>query len=369
MMHTLTRINHDRLYLFRPVMNLPQSQMGWVCSYTPRELILAAGLTPEKLLTHANQDSTAGESLLPSSFCPYVRRLCSLCIQDAEDTPGHLLIVLSCDPMRRLADALSLYGRSQNVFRLDVPRRRDELAAEFLTSQLEDLKRELETLTGRTISDQDLLQAIQTLNHNRSLLNDISELRRTAPHLLPGSEFHSLVRFCESHHPDDVQQQLTKRLQELKNQSQQGTGWNGPRLLLTGSVLEEADVLHRIEEKGAQVVCDDTCSGEKDLNPLVDTQGPPLESLARRMLQRPPCPRMLGSTERIQRVARLAADHNCDGVVAHTLKFCDLTQADLPRLEKTLTESGIPLLHLEQDSLSEDRGQLATRIQAFMETL
>lgn len=350
-------------------MNLHQSQMGWVCSYTPRELVLAAGLTPVKLLTHAGQDSTAGESLLPSSFCPYVRRLCSLCLQDAEDTPEHLLIVLSCDPMRRLADALSLYGPSRNVFRLDVPRRRDELAVAFLTSQIKDLKRELEDATGRTISDQDLLQATQTFNHNRSLLNDISERRRSSPHLLPGSEFHSLIRFCQSHHPDAVQQHLTKRLQELQNQSQHGTSWNGPRLLLTGSVLEEADVLYRIEEKGAHVVCDDTCSGEKDIHPLVDTQAPPLESLARRMLQRPPCPRMLGATERIQQVARLAADHNCDGVVAHTLKFCDLTQADLPGLEKALTESGIPLLHLEQDSLNEDRGQLTTRIQAFMETL
>jgi benzoyl-CoA reductase/2-hydroxyglutaryl-CoA dehydratase subunit BcrC/BadD/HgdB len=290
-------------------------------------------------------------------------------MQDAEAIPEHLLIVLSCDPMRRLADALSLYGPFQSVFRLDVPRRRDELAAEFLTSQLKDLKRELEDATGRVISDQDLHQAIQALNHSRSLLSDISELRRSFPHLLPGSEFHALVRFCEAHHPDDVHQHLTQRLQELWNQSQHETGWKGPRLLLTGSVLEEADVLHRIEERGAHVVCDDTCSGEKDLHPNVDTQGPPLESLARRMLQRPPCPRMLGSGERIQRVAQLAENFGCDGVVAHTLKFCDLTQADLPRLEKTLTESGIPLLHLEQDSLSEDRGQLATRIQAFMETL
>jgi benzoyl-CoA reductase/2-hydroxyglutaryl-CoA dehydratase subunit BcrC/BadD/HgdB len=78
---------------------------------------------------------------------------------------------------------------------------------------------------------------------------------------------------------------------------------------------------------------------------------------------------MLGAGDRIQRVARLAADLGCDGVVAHTLKFCDLTQADLPGLEHTLKESGIPLLHLEQDSLNEDRGQLATRVQAFMETL
>ena len=344
-------------------------QMAWMCSSTPRELILAAGLTPVKLLTHAGQDTSSGESLLPTSFCPYVRRLCSQCLLDSASIPDHLLIVLSCDPMRRLADMASLYGRLKTVFRLDMPRRRDNLAVAFLTSQLEALKQELEGLTREVIPDHSLSQAIQTLNTTRSLLARIADLRRSSPDLLPGSAFHRLVRLCHSHHPDEVHQHLQERLEGFINRSPAGRAWNGPRLLLTGSVLEDDDVLLRIEGKGAHVVFDDTCSGERDLQPLTDTDRPPLKSLARRMLQRPPCPRMLGAEERIQRIIRLAREHACHGVVAHTLKFCDLTQTDLPRLEASLAKKGIPLLHLEQDSLTEDWGQMATRVQAFIETL
>ncbi|MGM0423851.1 MAG: 2-hydroxyacyl-CoA dehydratase [Thermodesulfobacteriota bacterium] len=55
---------------------------GWVCSYTPRELILAAGFASQRLLTGVDQEpDVPAESYLPPIFCPYVRRLCSLCLQ------------------------------------------------------------------------------------------------------------------------------------------------------------------------------------------------------------------------------------------------------------------------------------------------
>lgn len=331
---------------------------------------MAAGLRPYKLLTDAHpKDSSGSESLLPSAFCPYVRRLCSLCLQDPENVPPLILLVLSCDPMRRLADIIASYSPALKVIRLDIPRRQDLLAQEFLVAQLQDLLRELEIRTGRTITLSDLSQAIQDMNHIRSQLAEISDLRSQAPDLLPGSGFLDLIRFSQTHLPAQTQKVLAGRIQELRTGIDPQPPQGRPRLLLTRSVIEDPDLVQRICELGGDVVCEDICSGERDILPLTDTELPPVQAIAGRMLSRPPCARMLGSNERIKRTVHLTLHHACHGVIIHTLKFCDLTQADLPRLQAELKKHNIPCVHIEQEALHEDRGQLTTRIQAFLETL
>jgi len=243
------------------------------------------------------------------------------------------------------------------------------LAQEFLMAQLQALVRELETRSGKHITPSDLSQAIQDINHLRSQLAEIADLRNQAPHLLPGSGFLDLVRFSQTHHPAETKETLAGRIQELKAEHGSQPPQKRPRLLLTGSVIEDPDLVQRISELGGDVVGEDICSGERDILPLTDTTLPPVQAIGRRMLSRPPCARMLGSKERIDRTVDLARHRACHGVIIHTLKFCDLTQADLPRLQSELEKLNIPCVHIEQDALHEDRGQLTTRIQAFLETL
>jgi benzoyl-CoA reductase/2-hydroxyglutaryl-CoA dehydratase subunit BcrC/BadD/HgdB len=271
--------------------------------------------------------------------------------------------------MRRLADIIDSYSPAQEVIRLDIPRRRDFLAQEFLVAQLQALLNDLEIRSGHTITESDLSQAIQDMNYIRSQLSEISDLRSRAPHLLPGSEFLDLVRFSHTHLPAETKDTLASRVQELRAGTDSQPQQERPRLLLTGSVIEYPGLVQRISELGGNVVCEDMCSGERDILPLTGTELPPVQAIARRMLSRPPCARMLGSTERIDRTVDLARHHACHGVIIYTLKFCDLTQADIPRLQTELRKHDIPCVHIEQDALHEDRGQLTTRIQAFLETL
>jgi benzoyl-CoA reductase/2-hydroxyglutaryl-CoA dehydratase subunit BcrC/BadD/HgdB len=65
----------------------------------------------------------------------------------------------------------------------------------------------------------------------------------------------------------------------------------------------------------------------------------------------------------------LAGKCGVDGIIFLTLKFCDLVQSDLPRLMQTAQAQGIPVLHIERDSLDGTSGQVRTRIEAFAEML
>ena len=109
-------------------------------------------------------------------------------------------------------------------------------------------------------------------------------------------------------------------------------------------------------------VTDDTCSGNRSLNPPT---GPVTdedsffryysEALLR---QENPCMRML--ERRSEMIPEDAA-----GMILHTVKFCDYYSF----YYHDVKGEGIPLLKIETDGTRQSQGQIATRLDAFAETL
>jgi len=75
-----------------------------------------------------------------------------------------------------------------------------------------------------------------------------------------------------------------------------------------------------------------------------------------------PCGRM-GEPERRN---ELFTDPNLQGVIYHTIKFCDYYEFEYHSIKQ---DSNLPILKLETDYTRQSEGQLKTRIQAFAETL
>ncbi len=345
---------------------LPQA-VGWVCSYTPEEVIVAAGLTPYRMLGGAGSRES-NPTLLPPNFCPFVRRLCAQGFDLVPQTLQGLVLVQSCDSMRRLSDVWARYLQPGLVHRLDLPRRRDSLAEDFLLRKLEGLGSALEAFTGSRLQNEDLKEAIQTVNRTRSLAQDLFRLHSSNPDLLGAGDLLRLLQqgFAGPH--SEMQARLESAIAAIH--SAEPNRKQGParvRLLLTGSLIEDPELCHCLESAAADLVVDDTCSGRRHFDGLTDTREEPLRAIAKRLLQRPPCSRMLGLQHRLDRITRLARGHGCHGVIYHTLKFCDLVQSDLPPLRSRLEREQLPLLHLERESLGEDSGQLLTRVEAFVE--
>jgi benzoyl-CoA reductase subunit C len=142
-----------------------------------------------------------------------------------------------------------------------------------------------------------------------------------------------------------------------------------PKAFLCGCAVDGRETYDLIESCGIRVIADDLCTGLRHFNGLVDATLDPLRGIARRYLQRAACARMEGAAARAGRVMQLADDCGADGIIFLTLKFCDLVQSDLPRIRETAHGKGMPLLHLERESLNGHGGPLRTRIQAFAEMM
>jgi len=50
-----------------------KKRVGWICTYTPEELIYAAGFIPFRLLAGTENNEKEAEDLLPANICPFVR--------------------------------------------------------------------------------------------------------------------------------------------------------------------------------------------------------------------------------------------------------------------------------------------------------
>jgi len=353
----------------------PEPALGWSCSYTPQELILAAGFTPVRIPTSGASAQEWTQGYLPANLCPYVHRLLQAGMSGEAPPLRGTVFVDSCDPMRRLADIWNLYFGQGFFHRLDAPRRDDASAREFFLGVLEDFRGALQDLAGGRIGTQSLNRAVSVLNRTRRIMRELSLLRAMPRPAITGAQFQRIALCAESMHRQRFNHMaadfLSRIRRDLLRELRVLPGTRRPRLLLAGCIAEDSGLPALIEDSGACVAADDLCSGMRHYrDEVAQNRARPLEAIAARYLHRLKCPRMTGRGERVRNLVSLAGEYGCDGVVFHTLAFCDLHQMDLPALQEELGRADIPCLPLEREHLTgEDSGQLKTRVQAFVELL
>jgi predicted CoA-substrate-specific enzyme activase len=106
----------------------------------------------------------------------------------------------------------------------------------------------------------------------------------------------------------------------------------------------------------------DTCANNRSVEPPEDADDLDalMEGYARVLLGQLPCMRMTDMTAR----KALYNRPGLQGVVYHTVKFCDYYGFEYADLKEKLT---VPLLKLESDGTKQSEGQLRTRLEAFAE--
>jgi benzoyl-CoA reductase/2-hydroxyglutaryl-CoA dehydratase subunit BcrC/BadD/HgdB len=164
---------------------------------------------------------------------------------------------------------------------------------------------------------------------------------------------------------------LEQRLEELEARKAAAAG-TGPRLMVIGGVLDDPGYLEVIELLGARIVADQLCCVSKTFSDPTDEGIDPIEAIAKRMLERMPCPRMVSDyPSRLNNIREAVTQYRVDGIVCQRLKFCDLWGGEVEMLRRSLKKDlRIPLLVLERDYLTASSiGQLRTRAQAFLESL
>jgi len=351
--------------------------VGVYCNFVPDELIHAAGAVPARLCSGSPSAATVAEEYLPRDVCPVVRSCFGHIAVGAGLAKRAAVVVVpaSCDGKRKLPGFLRDY---LDVWVVDIPGRRDYATdMQVWLRETKLVRSRLEALTGRRISYDDLRESIILYHRRTEAFRDLVDLRMRYPHILSGRDFMLVTNASFAFDVRSWTDAVRALLGELKRQAQEKPA--SPAgflpLVLTGSpiIWPNFKMLSIIEEAGAAIVADTLCSGTQRLfDPVqVDewTDEGMMRALALRYFSASLCPCFSDSADSIDRVLELVQDYSARGVVSHNLRLCQLIDMETSRLRTVLRDRGIPFLGIHTDLSQEDREQVKTRVEAFLEMI
>ena len=347
-----------------------RKKLGYIdsCNYTPEELIVAANLIPVRLFGSRTETPTLVDTYVQSHFCPFARSCLDLALKGQYTNFMGFVISHGCDTTNQFYDIWKKYVNLGYLYYLHVPLNTEgETAKKFFVKELAHFKSSLEELIGKEITQDDLRKSIELCNKTREWLRKISELRKKNPPLVTGAELHELVRLSQSTAKEEINEVLRQKFNELSNRTP--TGNLNPRILLSGSIIDDSALIQFFEGLGVRVVADDLCVGTRYFWTSIDLTRDPLYDIATRYLAKPILSAKVPRAKRLEYINTLINRYQVEGVILHQLKFCDSYHIDNVTVHEALKEAEIPVLVLETSYTMSGMGQLRTRVEAFIELL
>lgn len=348
--------------------------VGSMCSYFPREIVLAAGAIPVGLCGTTEGPIEAAEVVLPADQCPmvkatYGRALNNTCpIFPLADC---LVGETTCDGRKKMYELLA---REKPMHVMELPQKPEEREAlVHWTAEVHKLKSFIEDQLAVKITDKALKKAIKHMNRERFLLKEIHNCRKSHPVPVMGLDLVGLTTkmgYCVDR--KGYVARLESLLAELKGRIKEeefACSVDRPRILWTGlgNSLGCDKVLRLVEECGGVVVCQEGCGGVTRLDDMIDLDKEPLGAIAERYLK-VTCSCMSPNNTRFEQIDRLISEYNIQGVIDLTWQSCHTFNIESYRVREVVNgKHGLPFLHIITDFSQSDVGQLSVRIEGFLE--
>jgi benzoyl-CoA reductase subunit C len=339
-----------------------------MCTYTPEELLIAAGMLPVRVLG-AHEPQNVSEPHIFGMFCPFCRDSLAQGLLGRFDYAEGVTLTQSCIQYRQSFASWRMHVPSvQWDYFCPMPNEvQSPHARTAHRAEVERFREFLGQLTGAPLTDEKLGDAIQLVNENRRLLRELYEFRKEDNPKVTGLEAVYAALSAQFVDKTEHNAALKKVLAALPQRSVQREP--GVRLMTIGSENDDCGFMAMVETVGATIVIDDQCSGTRYFWNEAKDDADPVKAIAERYCDRPACPtKDYPVHTRFDHVLGLAREYKAQAAVFLQQKFCDPHEGDYPDLKRHLEANGIPTLFLEFD-ITNPIGPFRIRIEAFLETL
>ena len=350
--------------------------VGMFCSFVPVELIYAAGALPIGLCAFTDEPIPAAEANLPRNLCPLIKASYGFALTDTCPYFYFSDLVVgetTCDGKKKMFELLD---EIKETYVMQLPHSRDADALAFWKGQIIKFKEKLEAKFGVTITEEAIREAIRKKNRERTVMRTYMELGKLDPAPMTGYEMGTRVdagsfSFDLDQRCDEVEKRTAEVIAQWEA-TKKGTKSTRPRLLVTGcpnaGVREK--IIRAVEELGADVVAFDTCNGIREKVQLVDESNPDVyEALAIKYLDIN-CSVMSPNETRRDYMATMIDEYHIDGVIEIVLQSCHTFDVEAFFIKRLcVEEKDVAYLNIETDYSQSDKGQINTRLAAFLETI
>jgi benzoyl-CoA reductase/2-hydroxyglutaryl-CoA dehydratase subunit BcrC/BadD/HgdB len=342
--------------------------VGTVCSNMPEEVIHAGGLLPLRVRAPGLQDTAKADAHLHRINCSYTRSVLEALMRGGLSFLDGLITTNTCDHMLRLAGELKdKAGFPVHYF--SMYHTLGEASRKWFVLEMEKLIQYVEEAFSVEISEEDLRRSVAVYNRTRQLMSELDDLRKGDPPAITGAEYLRVALVGMSIPREQFNDRLEALLPSLSGRSAGKA--NQPRLMIVGGACDMPEFIEFIEGKGVSVVADGLCFGTRHYEGQVDENAEAcLPAIADHYASRTACPSVFdGFDHSYGIVKQMISDRKIDGVICARLKFCDHWGGRRKMLADELRKESVPVLELEREYSTAGSGQIATRVQAFLEML
>jgi benzoyl-CoA reductase/2-hydroxyglutaryl-CoA dehydratase subunit BcrC/BadD/HgdB len=354
--------------------------IGYFCNYIPEELIKSVDAIPLRLVSGGVPEAMqAGEQFVKSYCCPYIRS----CIGNRANQNqlyeylDAVCVAGTCDGMKNLEEYWRKYFDIP-VFSVGVPKvsnrfRTREHTSKYFKNELTRLKRDIEILTGKKITNKRLKESIRFYNLMRSRMRRLYDYLNIGSSQISWREIFRISHIGYLIDRTEFLNEITNILKQLRTMTSSiERNEKQIRLTVYGSILtlEDTKVLDIVEGSGGKIVADALCTGSRFWRKDVSVEGSLMDGLVDRYLFNIPCAHMMDFMMRLNYVIAAARESKSQGLIYYNLKSCDTYRSEFREFEEDVKkELGIPSLLIETEYSPADIGTTRTKIEAFLEML
>ena len=348
-------------------------RIGYVCKYVPAEALEAMGAHIERIEPDESLVSfDAAESCMHANVCSFAKATFETVLSGNLDG---IVLTTCCDSMRRLADALRAQAPNLFIHVLDVPRDTGEAACALYQRRVAELLSAYGKFANATFSEEKLFAQLGGAlcpaegNCDSSLELDYARLHSEAAPAAPQIDSHDRnqaadsAAWSEGCEASECNADEAVAVPQVNCTLQPQTHFSPtmPNVGIAGA-RANAEIKRILEAHGVNIAFDITCTNA--FRRFVPQKADTLVQYAHDVLTQLPCARMRDISPR-----KAFFDHvlpQIDGLVFHTVQFCDMYSYEYSDLKRT---SPAPILALETDCTVQSHGQMLTRLEAFLESI
>lgn len=354
--------------------------IAWCGVTAPFDLLSAMGVTScfvefvGALLSSTNTAGSFLEEAEDSGFatdsCAYHRAVIGAVIKNAMPEPDFIIGTSSpCTAGLAIMENFA-HQYKKDFFILNVPQNNTSDAITYLAAQIEEMTRFISDHTHRPLSREKLGTALTHFNTCTRLVKDIYDLAKTKPSPVDNNflkDFGTVISLLMGTQEGvDICRVFKDELLHRMNTGQHLASNETIRLMwIQNRIQYPFPINGMLDDLGARIVVD-------ELNNVTwEEMDPdnPFESMAKRMIS---IPFSMNTTERIKAMKDLAMDYQIDGAINPCHWGCRQGTGARGLISKGMQDIDIPVLNLEidcVDSRNLAKGQIETRIEAFIEML
>jgi len=354
--------------------------VGTFCIYVPDEVILALGGIPVGLCGGSSYSFPDADKTLPRNICPLIRSYVGFKVGKLSpffESCDFLVGETTCDAKKKTWEIFDVLDEAHPMYVMELPQRKGALDRQLWREEITNFIKKMEDASGRKLTAHALKEGIRRVNNKRKALRRLYNTRKSVPSPISGKDALLISQLAFYDQIDRFTEKVNNLCEELESRVESGLGVvdrDMPRLFLSGTpqVIPNWKIHHIVETSGGVVVGEETCTGIRYFNDLVDESPDTVEELIDALTDRYlsiNCSCFTPNEERIDQVIEWAKEYRADGIIYYVLQFCHAYNVEYVKVERALKEAGIPVLKIESDYGDEDTGQIKTRIEAFMEQI